>query len=470
MHTEQFAHSNEVKENMNMDTKADVRLKGKKKTVTFALVGAGVLVAGVAAALVIPQVIHNGHIAEYHELTAETAAAVADTAQAVIAIEAANELVSVQHQDAATLATQLTGLSAAATPTFTAEVGTGLKQAADELAGAIAELSAADSNTDDLGADLRAAHMAQQESDKAASDAKVTAIVTKRDTDLATAKDDAAKKKINEAATLEAEAARSAGIAVSSLDLSIDDAIALLELTSAAGSTDLVPDAKVNAETVEQAKQTRDAAVKARDAKVAELAKAEDAIASLQKALEGARAPLERAAAEAPAQAKAVLAAAPRAGTTQQTALTDAAQAAEVSSGVVNADGTVVPASDTRGADGGPEATVSVSKLIGLVSSYVSSAKGVIEHHAAVLAEETAAAAAAAASSGGGWDGGGWDGGGWDGGGWSGGGSGGNSGGGNSGGGSGGGGNGGGSNPGGSTGGGSDCDWGCDPTWHPGSE
>ena len=83
--------------------------------------------------------------------------------------------------------------------------------------------------------------MAQQESDKAASDAKVTAIVTKRDTDLATAKDDAAKKKINEAATLEAEAARSAGIAVSSLDLSIDDAIALLELTSAAGSTDLVP-------------------------------------------------------------------------------------------------------------------------------------------------------------------------------------------------------------------------------------
>lgn len=464
-------------ENPTTQTQPDAASAGrltKKQKRVIALVTTGflVLAAGTASVLV-PQAIHQSQVTQYHQLLAETTAAKTENLDNDISIQAASELLPLQRQAADDLAKQLSALSAAAAPILSAKTGEAVKNASVELSESLAKLPAlapaGESSEDSLGV----AHSARLASDKKSADEKIVAIQAKQTTDLAAAKDDAAKKVINDAVAEEISTTRSSGIASSALDLTVDDAASLLELKAAPAKIETVPDAKVTSDIVSQASKTRDAAQDELDASSQELSKITARLDELRQTIESIREPLELAASEAPEQAKAVTAAAPRSGTCQQTALVTAASAAADAVEAAGADesATKKVSTETGAKKDAPRSERSVPQLLGLLSAYVASAKAVSDRHAAVLEEEAAAAAAPAASSdgGGGWDDGGWDDGGWSDGGWSGGtGSGGGNGGSGSGGGGGGSSSGGGGtsgNGGGSGGGGgSECDWGCNPT------
>lgn len=459
----------------HLDTAPAARLTRKQKRV-IALVTTGflVLVAGTAAVLV-PQAIHQSQVTQYHRLVAETTAAKSENLDNEISIQAASELLPLQRQAADDLAKQLNALSTAAAPILSAKTGEMIKSASVELSESLAKLPAVAQEDGTVEGSLGAIHAARLASDKKSADEKIVAIQAKQTKDLAAAKDDAAKKVINDAVAAEISTTRSSGIASSALDLTVDDAASLLELEPAQAKVETVPDAKVTSDIVTQASKARDAALAERDASSQELTKISAQLDELHLAIETMRDPLELAASQAPEQAKAVTAAAPRSGASQQTAMAAAAAAAAAAEIVApaGADESAKKkvSTETSAKKDVPLSERSVPQLVGLFSAYVSSAKAVSDHHAAVLAEEaaaaTAAAAAAAAESGGGSSGG-WDEGGWGDGGWSGSsggggsssGGGGGNGGGSSSGGSGGSGNGGGSNG----GGGSECDWGCNPT------
>ena len=442
--------------------------KKQKRVIALVTTGFLVLVAGTAAVLV-PQAIHQSQVTQYHQLVAETTAAKTENLDNEISIQAASELLPLQRQAADDLAKQLSALSAAAAPILSAKTGEAVKSASVELSESLAKLPAlapaGESSEDSLGV----AHSARLASDKESADEKIVAIQAKQTTDLAAAKDDAAKKVINDAVAEEISTTRSSGIASSALDLTVDDAASLLELKAAPAKVETVPDTKVTSDIVAQASKSRDAAQDELDASSQELSKITAQLDELRQTIETMREPLELAASQAPEQAKAVTAAAPRSSTSQQTALVTAASAAADAVEAVGAEESTMKkvSTETGAKKDAPGSERSVPQLVGLLSSYVASAKAVSDHHAAVLAEEAAAAAAAAAAAdSGGGSSGGWDDGGWSDGGWSGGG------GGNGGGGSGGGGGGSSSGGGGTSGngggsgggGGSECDWGCNPT------
>lgn len=422
--------------------------KAKSPRSRVMLISAGiaataVILAGIGGAYVVPKLMHQVQVAEYQSYIETTNQARAAENKAVVEAAALAELIPVQERAASTFAASIEGLSSTAAPVFTAETAAELKAASEALA-----KSAPTEVDSKAGNVLQMAFDSQIKSDNERVSAATAKLTEQQAVKLAAAKDEAAKRKIEAETAKLIEAEHAESIPTYALDLTSADAIGLLDLSEKPLVVDAVSSTKVNSELVAAALVSRDAATKAqRDAEheVAELQKRVDKTARNVAATVAA---LNRAAAEAPSQVTAIVAAAPRAGAAQQAALTTAAASA---------------------GDKDTVAASSPSELLALVQGYQSAALAVTNHHAAVLAEEAAAAAAAAATAnGGGWsDGssGGWnDGGGWSGsggGGWDGGsnntGTSGNSGPTNSGGGS--------TTP--PSGGGSECDWGCDPEWHP---
>lgn len=421
------------------------RVLGKTGLKVVGGITAFVVTLAIVGAIWVPKLIHQAQVDEYGQVVAATDQALQQTAQDSASEEAALQLLELQDTAAREYAAILAALGATESPILVAETAAKIKKDADQLVKSLGEAPDAVPGADDLL--LFAAYAEQVASDNDDFNKAVAAIEAQKQKDLEAAKDDAAKTKINASADEAVEDARALQITVNQLDLTVAQAVELLELESNAAPITPVPADQVNSEALTRAKQERDDAVAAADEQAQALEATQKKLDTVQGQVDATAASVQLAAQEAPVQAKAVIVAAPRAAADKQTAVTTAARTANETLHVVEAAPGETPAEEQEtvakpASNDDSESTQkkttplevttehSASEVLILVNEYVTAAKGVTDHHTAVLAEEAAAAAAAEAAAAGasgytdpntgGWVDTGWSGGGSSGGGWSG--------------------------------------------------
>lgn len=305
-----------------------------------------ILLVGVVgiAVFVAPRIIHTNHISQYTKILAETDEALTQTAKDKAREAAARELLQLQEDGAQKFLARLNEVAATEAPILSAETTTALTKAAEQL-------------STSLGSSVPA------------------------ESELA---------KLPLAIAIEEQGASSV------LDLSVDQAVKLLNLQTTAVTSSAVAGENVNGDVVARAREHRDAALAAAQAQSRALAKVQNELDAIQANLGGTVQPLLAAAHEAPAQVTKVISEAGRSNAEKQNDATQKANAAS--------DATVGSTSQSPRADAESGVKQMTDQtpvgLLSLVHDYVVAAKAVTAHHAAVIAEEAAAAAAASGADG----------------------------------------------------------------------
>lgn len=259
------------------------------------LIGAGVAAVALAVgcSVGIPAIVHASQVSAYHDTFESLQAAIEQTNEDFVAVEAAEQLAEIAAPAAYTLAEQVAALSRAGEPTFTKADAEALGTAAKD-----AKIEQVDAPKK---SDLKIAFDAQAQADK-----------------------DAATK-----AQKEEKDAPDPTVPAHLLDLSADQAVSVLDVTPEKAPTQKVADGKVNGKTVETAKAQLVKAEKAAKQAATALETAKGVLDELSVQVDTLLPALAAAGEHSPAQAKVAIEAYPKAPQGDKDAVTSAAATAE---------------------------------------------------------------------------------------------------------------------------------------------
>lgn len=308
-------------------------------------VSAAVVALGITGAILIPKMLHDSRVTEYHELLADSAALTGELAELEAQQRAADSLFEVSAVEAASLANSLAEIGKTGEPIIVKGDAEAITSAATKLEEAVTRMTPKDPELSDDAKQLEQAVKEAREEDAAA---QKKAADDKKDPPQLT-------------------------VAGTWHEISVDDAIELaFPVAKVAPAVGRVADDAVTAETVTTS-------IKHLEGTQKEVSKSEKNLSGSVKKLDGlgeevdaALASLEGAAAKAPEQAKKVAAAASKAGDTK-------------------------PLTETAAAAAKPE--LKGWTLKSAVDGYIAKAKNVQKAHSDQVAKEAAEAAAAAAAA-----------------------------------------------------------------------